>query len=143
MSARRPTLAEMGRGRGQARLQPERPPAVPAWNDTAGPNFLTGLPAEDGEVVLDSRAESPVDWPHAWRTPELRSGRTMAAQMVATVASLYRFPVKSMAGEEIEQAKLYWHGIEGDRRQVFVKTRDLSSFPWLTARDVPELVLHS
>jgi len=67
----------------------------------------------------------------------------MTGQVVGTVASLYRFPVKSMAGEQLEQASLYWHGIEGDRRQVFVKSGDLSSFPWLTARDVPELVRYS
>lgn len=64
----------------------------------------------------------------------------MVKQAVATVAALYRFPVKSMGGEALEQAALYWHGLEGDRRQVFVKSGDLSSFPWLTARDVPELV---
>src|SRR5215207_8514935 len=64
----------------------------------------------------------------------------MSSQAVGTVAALYRFPVKSMGGEALEQASLYWHGLEGDRRQVFVKTGDLSSFPWLTARDVPELV---
>jgi uncharacterized protein YcbX len=67
----------------------------------------------------------------------------MAAQRVATVAALYRFPVKSMAGESLDAASMYWHGIEGDRRQVFVKTGDLSSFPWLTARDVPDLVRYA
>jgi uncharacterized protein YcbX len=64
----------------------------------------------------------------------------MSRQQVGTVAALYRFPVKSMGGEALEQAPLYWHSLEGDRRQVFVKSGDLSSFPWLTARDVPELV---
>lgn len=64
----------------------------------------------------------------------------MSRQQVGTVAALYRFPVKSMGGEALEQAPLYWHGLEGDRRQVFVKSGDLTSFPWLTARDVPELV---
>jgi hypothetical protein len=67
----------------------------------------------------------------------------MSAQMVGTVAALFRFPVKSMAGEQLQETSLYWHGVEGDRRQVFVKTGDLSSFPWLTARDVPELVRYS
>ena len=67
----------------------------------------------------------------------------MTAERVATVAVLYRFPVKSMAGESLEQAALYWHGVEGDRRQVFVKTGDLSTFPWLTARDVPHLVRYA
>ncbi len=64
----------------------------------------------------------------------------MSRQAVGTVAALYRFPVKSMGGEALDRAPLYWHGLEGDRRQVFVKSGDLSSFPWLTARDVPELV---
>jgi uncharacterized protein len=66
--------------------------------------------------------------------------RTMSRQQVGTIAELYRFPVKSMGGEALEQAPLYWHGLEGDRRQVFVKSGDLTTFPWLTARDVPELV---
>jgi uncharacterized protein len=64
----------------------------------------------------------------------------MGRQLVGTVAALYRYPVKSMGGEALERASLYWHGLIGDRRQVFVKSGDLSSFPWLTARDVPDLV---
>ena len=64
----------------------------------------------------------------------------MARQAVGTVAALYRFPVKSMGGEAVERAALYWHGFLGDRRQAFVKSGDLSTFPWLTGRDVPELV---
>src|SRR5829696_4651319 len=64
----------------------------------------------------------------------------MGRQLVGTVAALYRFPVKAMGGEALGEASLYWHGIEGDRRQVFVKSGDLSTFPWLTARDVPEMV---
>ena len=66
-----------------------------------------------------------------------------ARTRVGTVAMLYRFPVKSMAGESLERVALNWHGVEGDRRQTFVKTGDLSSFPWLTARDVPEMVRYS
>src|SRR3954447_5385825 len=73
----------------------------------------------------------------------MERGPTMTGQVVGAVASLYRFPVKSMAGEQLEQASLYWHGIEGDRRQVFVKSGDLSTFPWLTARDVPSLIRYS
>jgi MOSC domain-containing protein len=63
--------------------------------------------------------------------------------VVGTVGALYRFPVKSMGGESLDSALLYWHGVEGDRRQVFVKTGDLSTFPWLTARDVPDLVRYT
>ena len=64
----------------------------------------------------------------------------MSRELVGTVAALYRFPVKSMGGESLERAPIYWHGLIGDRRQAFVKTGDLSGFPWLTARDLPELV---
>src|SRR6476661_6732035 len=64
----------------------------------------------------------------------------MTAEMVA---ALFRFPVKSMDGEELDRATVYWHGLEGDRRQVFVKTGDLSSFPWLTARDVPGMLRYA
>ena len=64
----------------------------------------------------------------------------MAAELVATVAALYRFPVKSMQGESLASARLGWHGLDGDRRYAFVKTGDLSNFPWLTARDLPALV---
>ena len=64
----------------------------------------------------------------------------MAAQVVATVAALYRFPVKSMGGESLERVQLQWHGLDVDRGFVFVKAGSLARFPWLTARDVPDLV---
>lgn len=59
---------------------------------------------------------------------------------VATVAGLYRFPVKSMGGESLERVQLQWHGLDVDRGYVFVKTGSLARFPWLTARDLPALV---
>lgn len=59
---------------------------------------------------------------------------------VATVRGLFRHPVKSMRGEALTNAALTWHGLEGDREFVFVKTGNITRFPWLTARDLPELV---
>lgn len=35
-----------------------------------------------------------------------------------TVLSLHRWPVKSMAGEELEELELFEHGVVGDRRQA-------------------------
>ncbi|MGE3268379.1 MAG: MOSC domain-containing protein [Chloroflexota bacterium] len=67
----------------------------------------------------------------------------MTAQMVARVAALYRFPVKSMGGESLERVALQWHGLDVDRGFVFVKAGSLARFPWLTARDVPDLVRYS
>ena len=62
---------------------------------------------------------------------------------VGTVAALYRFPVKSMRGERVPTAPLYWHGLAGDRRYAFVREGNTSRFPWLTAREVPELLRYA
>lgn len=58
------------------------------------------------------------------------------------VASLHRYPVKSMRPEALETAELRWTGLAGDRQYAFVRTADRSDFPWLTGRQVPDLVLH-
>lgn len=55
------------------------------------------------------------------------------------IAALYRYPVKAMAGELLEEAEIGWHGIEGDRRSAFVQSDSRSGFPWLTIRQVPTL----
>ena len=59
---------------------------------------------------------------------------------VGHVEALFRYRVKSMAGERLEDAMLGWHGIEGDRRLAFRKTQDRGGFPWLTATKLPELL---
>jgi uncharacterized protein YcbX len=56
------------------------------------------------------------------------------------VRELWRYPVKSMAGEPLEAAQLGWHGLPGDRRYAWVQSEDGSSFPWLTIREISELV---
>jgi uncharacterized protein YcbX len=58
------------------------------------------------------------------------------------VAALYRFPVKAMAGEALEEAVLRWNGFDGDRRYAFVQSQDRSDFPWLTIREVPALTTY-
>lgn len=57
-----------------------------------------------------------------------------------TVIVLNRYPVKSMAGQQLRQAELGWHGLVGDRRYAFIKANDRSKFPYLTARTLPDLV---
>lgn len=59
---------------------------------------------------------------------------------VGIVRELYLYPVKSMAGEALEEAQIGWHGITGDRRYAFVQTGDPSGFPWLTARQLPQML---
>ncbi len=60
---------------------------------------------------------------------------------IGHVEAIFRYPVKSMAGERMEAADVGWHGIEGDRRFALRRQRDLSGFPWLTASKLPELIL--
>jgi uncharacterized protein YcbX len=58
------------------------------------------------------------------------------------ISAIFRYPVKSMAGELLDVARLGWHGIEGDRRFAFRRLADQSGFPWLTASKLPELLLY-
>lgn len=58
---------------------------------------------------------------------------------VGTVKEIWRYPVKSMEGERLEVADVFWNGINGDRRAAFVRGDNDSGFPWLTARQVPQM----
>jgi uncharacterized protein YcbX len=60
---------------------------------------------------------------------------------IGHVEAIFRYPVKSMAGERLEIAKLGWHGLDGDRRLAFRRHDDRSGFPWLTASKLPDLLL--
>jgi MOSC domain-containing protein len=62
---------------------------------------------------------------------------------IGKVEAIFRYPVKSMAGETLEAAHLGWHGLDGDRRFAFRKVNDQSGFPWLSASKLPELLLYS
>jgi uncharacterized protein len=61
---------------------------------------------------------------------------------VGRISAIFRYPVKSMAGELLDVAKLGWHGIEGDRRFAFRRLADKGGFPWLTAGKLPQLLLY-
>lgn len=65
------------------------------------------------------------------------------ARPVGRVAALYRYPVKSMRGEAISEAPVWWNGLNGDRRYAFVQSENPSGFPWLTGRQVPALIRYS
>ncbi|MET0540604.1 MAG: MOSC domain-containing protein [Variovorax sp.] len=59
---------------------------------------------------------------------------------VGRIVGLWRYPVKSMAGEPLAEAPVGWHGIAGDRRWAFVREGAVQSgFPWLTLRDRADL----
>jgi len=59
---------------------------------------------------------------------------------VGTVTAAWRYPVKSMRGEALQDAPVTLQGIAGDRNYAFVQADDRSVFPWLTGRQVPTLL---
>ena len=60
---------------------------------------------------------------------------------IGQVEAIFRYPVKSMAGERLEVATLGWHGLEGDRRLAFQRIGNRSGMPWLTASKLSDLLL--
>ena len=60
--------------------------------------------------------------------------------LVGRVAAMFRYPVKSMAAEPVEDVDVSWNGLSGDRRWAFVRP-DLhgNGFPWLTLRQRNDL----
>jgi uncharacterized protein len=60
---------------------------------------------------------------------------------IGRVEAIFRYPVKSMAGERLEVAELGWYGVDGDRRFAFRRMDDRSGLPWLTASKLPHLLL--
>lgn len=61
---------------------------------------------------------------------------------VATVAGIWRYPVKSMRGEALDGAELTLQGLPHDRKYAFVQARSRSPFPWLTGRELPALLTY-
>lgn len=58
------------------------------------------------------------------------------------ISAIFRYPIKSMAGERLDSAKIGWHGVEGDRRFALRLLADRGAFPWLSASRLPELLLY-
>ena len=61
-------------------------------------------------------------------------------QRVGVIRMVARYPVKSMRGEAYPVLPLTLQGFEEDRRFAFVQAESRSDFPWLTARQMPDLV---
>ena len=69
-----------------------------------------------------------------------RYGGARAGVQAGIVTGLWRYPVKSMAGEAITGADLSWAGIAGDRRWAFLRPESAASgFPWHTIRENPAM----
>lgn len=61
---------------------------------------------------------------------------------VGVVEQLSRYPVKSMRAEALTEANVTFEGIAGDRRFAFIQGHNRTSFPWLTAREIPRMMLY-
>lgn len=55
--------------------------------------------------------------------------------IVGKVESLWRYPAKSMRGEEVKQSYLGFSGVYGDRLYAFRDTAAPEEFPFLTGRE--------
>jgi len=66
----------------------------------------------------------------------------MSVSAVGRVESLWRYPVKSMMGEELTEAYLTAKGLYGDRRYAFLSSGARKDFPYFTARELHGLLRH-
>jgi hypothetical protein len=57
------------------------------------------------------------------------------------VDSLWRYPVKSMRGEELAEAFIGFSGVYGDRLYAFKSTACEKGFPYLTGREQAQMLL--
>jgi hypothetical protein len=62
--------------------------------------------------------------------------------VVGHVESLWRYPVKSMRGQEVGEAFLGFAGVYGDRLFAFEDTAAPKGFPFLTGREQEQLLLY-
>jgi uncharacterized protein YcbX len=54
---------------------------------------------------------------------------------------LRRYPVKSMAGEDLAEVFVTYAGLAGDRVHAFVDRGNHSDFPWMTGRQGSQMIL--
>jgi uncharacterized protein len=63
-------------------------------------------------------------------------------ERIGTLVRLRRYPVKSMAGEELREARLTFAGISGDRVYAFLDSdHGPPEFPWMTGRQGHDMIL--
>src|SRR6202048_3416086 len=62
--------------------------------------------------------------------------------LVGKVESLWRYPVKSMRGEELQEAFFAFSGVYGDRLFAFKSSAAPKGFPYLTGREQEEMLLY-
>jgi uncharacterized protein len=63
-------------------------------------------------------------------------------ELIGTVESLWRYPVKSMRGEELQEAFIGFPGVFGDRLYAFRNSGAPKGFPYLTGRELETMLLY-
>ena len=63
-------------------------------------------------------------------------------KVVGQVESLWRYPVKSMRGEQLQEAFVGFPGIYGDRLYAFRSSAAPKGFPYLTGREQERMLLY-
>jgi uncharacterized protein len=62
-------------------------------------------------------------------------------EQIGTLVRLRRYPVKSMAGEDLREARVTYAGLSGDRVYAFIDSEGPAAFPWMTGRQGHEFIL--
>jgi uncharacterized protein len=62
-------------------------------------------------------------------------------ERIGTLVRLRRYPVKSMAGEDLTAARVNCAGLLGDRVYAFVDKQGPENFPWMTSRKGRDMIL--
>jgi uncharacterized protein YcbX len=63
-----------------------------------------------------------------------------AMSIIGTVESLWRYPVKSMRGEELDEMFAGYAGVYGDRLFAFKSSASPAGFPYLTGREQHQML---
>jgi uncharacterized protein YcbX len=63
-------------------------------------------------------------------------------EQIGTLIRVRRYPVKSMAGEDLQEARVTYAGLSGDRVYAFIDSKfGPPDFPWMTGRQGHDLIL--
>jgi len=68
------------------------------------------------------------------------SWKNRAMSIVGKVESLWRYPVKSMRGEELDEMFVGYAGVYGDRLFAFASSANANGFPFFTGRDQRQMI---
>jgi uncharacterized protein len=63
-------------------------------------------------------------------------------RVIGKLESVWRYPVKSMRGEELQEAFVGFPGVYGDRVYAFQSSAAPKGFPWLTGREQQAMILY-